>query len=408
MTTLLDRLGASEGVAQRVFTWNEMDRTRESATVQSLTATGSTTIGIETNIDISSNTLGYFIVGDVIRTPSGVLGRVEAVGSGTDFGLTGSANNQAIQVIKEGGGNWASGDIATSDVIGHAHNSFGEASDAPYGRLYLPAEEYNYLTTLRRSFSISGSEFTNRTWLGDGSAWYFTVEDIEMKEFARDRENAIFFGKRSEIGNRTETRGLLDFVLSNGVNNGYASATGVTETDLQEHIKDLVVEGSSNEMWVLCGANFMKQVQVALRDYAVAGAMNYGKLGNNVAGLDFTQYLFMGKRINFMHYVLFNDSKVVPYSDTPSASKINFDDFSIWLDFGADVNGRSNIVLKHKELDGQSRKFIHAYEVGMMNPEGANGGLVSNGKDAFTIHYLSEIGIEVRNSHRMGILRADS
>jgi hypothetical protein len=413
VTTLLDRMGASEGVAQRVFTWNVMDRTREGSSIVAANGDGTATATIETDFDYDGVDNGYFLVGDVVRFANGSLGLVTAVGDANTLGsLGGSAGKQAIQVTKEGGGNWSVGtpgdDIDEADSFGHSHTSFGEASNAPEGRLYLPTEEYNYLTTLRRSFKISGSEFTNRTYLKDNASWYFTVEDIEMKEFAKDRENAIFFGTRYSVGNRDTTRGLLEYVLNDGVKNGYSTAAGVTETDLQEHIKDLMVVGSSNEMFVLCGANFLKQVQVALKDYAIAGAINYGSLGDNTAGLDFTQYLFMGKKINFAYYELFSDSKIVPYAGDGGTSLINFDDFSIWLDFGDDVNGRSLMTLKHKELGGNSRKFIHAYEVGMMNPSGANGGMVSNGQDAFRIHYLSEIGLEVRQAQRMGILRANA
>jgi hypothetical protein len=99
---------------------------------------------------------------------------------------------------------------------------------------------------------------------------------------------------------------------------------------------------------------------------------------------------------------------MVPYVGTASATKINFSNFSLWLDLGTDQAGTKLISLKYKSHQGNSRKFIHAYEVGMMNPEGANGGMVSNGKDSFLIHYLSECGVEVRLANRLSILRATS
>lgn len=418
ITSLSDRLGASKGTDQRVFTWNIMDRTRESSLIVSAKGDGTATATLETTLDYDGvDEFGYFVIGDIIRLDNGVLGLVTAVGDANTLDtLGGTAGKQAISITKEGGGNWLVGVDSTDDIItttgnvAHGFSSFGEGSSAPEGRLFLPEEDYNYLTTLRRSFKVTGSEFTNRTYVGDESAWYFTVEDIHMKEFAKDIEHAIFFGKKYSIGNRDTTRGLLDWVLADGINNGYAGGSGLSETDLQEHIKELMVVGSSNEMFVLCGANFLKQVQVALRDYAIAGAMNYGSLGegNNAAGLDFHQYVFMGKKINFAYYELFNDSKVVPYAGTAGVDNINFDDFSIWLDFGQDTNGQSLISLRHKELNGNSRKFIHGYEVGMMNPMGANGGMVASGDDSFRIHYLAEIGLEVHQAQRMGTLRADS
>ena len=78
------------------------------------------------------------------------------------------------------------------------------------------------------------------------------------------------------------------------------------------------------------------------------------------------------------------------------------------LDMGTDDKGKKLISLKYKELGGQSRKFIHAYETGMMSPEGSNGGHVSNGEDAFRVHYLCEVGVEVRLANRMAIIKANS
>lgn len=403
MTSLLDRLGSSEGIANDTFSWNILDRTRESGTTSSVTGNTTATATFEvTEFDFTSTNLGYLVVGDVIRIETGALAKVTAVAASTIL-----SNKQKVTVVKVDGSLWTAAELADGMKFGHVFNAFAEASDAPDGRLFLPTEDYNVLTILRRSFKISGSEFTNRTYIGDGSAWYWEVEDIHMKEFARDREGLVMFGELNASGTKV-SRGILDWVTSEGVVNTYASATGVSEADLRGHIQSLLIEGSSNEMLVLCGAKFLADVNVALRDYALAGAISYGAFGNNVAGLDFQSYKFLGKTIHFAYYELFNDSAMLPYASTPSASKIDFSDFSLWLDLGNDSTGRKLISLKYKELDGYSRKFIHRYEVGMMSPAGDNGGFVSSGFDGFRIHYLSHIGIEVRLANRMGILRANS
>lgn len=404
MTSLLDKMGASEPVAQDTFSWNILDRTREGGTVSNVAGNTTATATFEiSEFDYNTSTaqLGYLVVGDVIRLESGALGRVTAV----DVSAT-LSNKQEVTVVKVEGGNWSVAELDNAMSFGHVFNAFAEGSEAPNGRLYLPVEDYNVLTILRRSFKISGSEFTNRTYIGDGSAWYWEVEDIEMKEHARDIEMAILFGKLNASGVKV-SRGILDWVTSEGVINTFASATGVAETDIQGHIKDLLIEGSSNEMLVLCGAKFLNDAQIALRDYAVNGAINYGSFGGNVAGLDFQTYKFLGKTIHFAYYELFNDSAAVPYAGTPSATKIDFSDFSLWLDMGTDSTGKKLLSLKYKELDGYSRKFIHKVEAGMMSPSGDNG-FVASGFDGFRIHYLSEIGIEVRLANRMGILRANS
>jgi len=410
MTTMLDRLGASEGIAQDVWSWSVLDRTRRAGTIDSVdSGDGTATVVLTTQYVWTADRPGYLIVGDLIRIAdgdeSGSILRVTAVDDSTA-----TPGLQEITVVKQEGGNITltvgGGATVAATIFGHVTNAFGEASDAPNGRIFLPEEEWNALQIIRRSFSISGSEFTNRTWLKDGSAWYFTIEDIHMKEFALDREIAVMWGVRQDSGVRS-TKGILDYAFDEGIENGFAAASGVQEADLRDHITDMFDEGVGNDIYVLCGSKFLADAQVALKDYAVAGALDYGVFGNNTAGLDFMSYKFMGKTIHFAHYQLFNDKEILP-AVTAAAGVVDYANFSLWLDLGTGSNGEKLISLRHKELDGQSRKFIHAYEVGMMNPAGPNGGMVANGKDAFTIHYLSEIGIEVRLPNRLGILRANS
>jgi hypothetical protein len=414
-TALLDRLGASEGVGQDTWSWNILDRTREADAVANLEATGSTTIDFETTFDWTAAQPGYLLVGDVIRLESGALGEVTAVDDAGTLVTGGTAGKQGVTVRKVGGGNWGASDIADTMVFGHSHTMFGEGSSAPEHRLYLPTEEYNALTILRRSLKITGSEFTNKTYIGDGSAWYFTLEDLEMKEFAKDREMAIMFGKleadNTATPSKKSTRGIWDYVSSNGVYNEFATATGVSEEDIQNHIKSLLIEGSSNSITVLAGADFMTDFQRAMKDYVLNGAVSYGAFGDQMVGLDVTTYKFLGKTIYLAYYELFDDDRILPYAGTPStgaSGKVNFSNTSLWLDLGTDSTGQKLISLKHKELDGVSRKFIHAYEDGLHSASGSVGGKVANGNDSFRIHYLSEIGVEVRLANRMGILRAGS
>jgi hypothetical protein len=399
MTALLDKLGADEPVAQTVFSWSTMDRTRKSSVVSSVANGTTATATITTDIvsDVANGNLGYFIVGDVIRLESGELGRVTAISESGGF--------QLIDVVRVVGGNWSTSLVLAAMVFGLVFTAFGEATNGPTGRLFLPTEDYNYTQILKASVKVSGTEFTNRTILGDGKAWYFTVEDIVRKEFARDRELVVLFGERNGTGVKT-TKGILSWVTAEGIINTYASALGVTEADLQDHIADLLPEGGSNEYLVLCGSTFLKNAQKALKDYAINGAINYGSFGKNMAGLDFKGYEFMGKKVYFAYYELFDDPKVLPYSGTPSSSKINFKDFSLWLDLGTDSAGQKLITLKYKSHGGFSRKFIQKIIAGMMSPSGTE--FAAHSGDYFEIQWLSEIAVQVRNANRMGILRANS
>ena len=410
MTTLLDKLGASEPVAQSSFSWSIMDRTRKSATYTAITNPTSVTATLKTDIAASGAELGYFQVGDVIRiAKSGALGRVSAIGIDTGF--------QTIDIVNPTGVAWANNTtsvnglptVSSGDVIGHVFNAFGEGTNGPDGRLFLPTEDYNYTQILKRAMKVTGYEMSNRTILGDGKAWYFTNEEILLKEFARDREILIMFGQRASSGGVKWSRGIFDFVNGGGVINTYASNPGVSEADLQAQIEDMLPEGGSAEYLVLCGSTFLSKVMKALKDYAIHG-QSYGPLGNNMAGLDFAGYKFAGKTVYFAYYELFDDTAVLPYVGTPSASAINFRDFSLWLDMGTDSAGQRLIKMKYKAHGGIQRKFVHKVIPGMMefDSTGAEGGFAANSFDGVEIQLLSEIGLELRLANRHGILRANS
>jgi hypothetical protein len=396
LTSLLDRLGYEEPTAQKVFSWFEQDRTRKGGEVVTLggAINGNASAVINTNIPWTAAQPGYFIVGDSIRLEAGPLVRVTATQDSGGF--------QQITVVKASGANFVTADAVIGDKFGHVASLFGEYSDAPAGRLFTPAELYNTTSIIRRSMTISGDEFTNKTRIGDGKAWYFESENQLMKELARDKENTVLLGQLG-TGAVKSTRGIIDFVTSLGVNNGFAAANGVSEEDIQDHIKDLLIQGTSNEITVLCSAQFLADFQRALRDYAVGGGTGMPKM----AGLDFQQYKFMGKTITVAYYELFDDPATLPAA-APGATQIDFSNFSLWLDMGKDENSRPLIALRYKEHGGVQRKFIHTYETGMVSPNGNSGGQVSNGKDGFTVHLLCEVGVECRLAHRHGILRATS
>jgi hypothetical protein len=399
LTSLLDRLGYEEDTAQKVFSWFEQDRTRRGGTVVELAGAinGNPTAVVNTDIIYSATAPGYFIVNDTVRFESGIVCRVTA----TQIINT---DKQQITVVKMDGSNFVTADIAANDKFGHIASAFGEYSDAPAGRLFTPEEKYNTTTIIRRSMGISGDEFTNKTRIGDGKAWYFEAENQLMKEFAKDKETTILFGQIG-TGAVKSTRGLLDFINQSGVVNGFAASAGVDEEDIQDHIKDLLIQGTSNEITVLAGAQFLADFQRAMRDYTVGGASGMQKL----AGLDFQQYKFMGKTLTIAYYELFDDPTVVPSpaNGLNSTGRADFSNFSLWLDMGKDENGTPLIVLRHKAHGGISRKWIHAIEKGLVSPSGV-GGEVANGKDGFTVHYLCEVGLQCKLAHRHGILRATS
>lgn len=395
ITSLLDKLGASRGYGQSVFSWNVMGRTRKGGAIPDAVTIVGTPATVTATTDIPfSGAQSYLIPGDYLRFANGILARVVSIADD---------DGDAQVVLEKKGGLWAAGQLPAGIRFGHISSVFPEASDAPEGRVYLPTEEYNVMQILRRTISISGTEFTNRTYLCDGKSWYFTQEEIELKEFARDRELTSLFGVLTDSGTHKTTKGIWDYAVQYGVQNNTTGTNGaIVEDDIQEQIKDLMVRGCSNEIFVLAGADAMLDIQKAMKPYYVSGGVNFGGLDTAVFGANVQSYKFMGKMIHFAYYEVFEDDAVVP---APASASFGVNDFSkttLWLDMGT-FNGQRNIELAHKELDGINRKFIHGHEKGMVSRNGV-GGEVASGKDAFSIYLLSEIATKVVRPDLLGVL----
>jgi hypothetical protein len=402
MTTLLNRLGAYKPVSNGVYSWFIQDRQRLSATlgtVAGLPATTFTTTLTDIPADASGN-LGYFIVNDLVRTESGAILRVSAVSN--------SGGVQQVTFVKVGGGSIAAADAATGEKIGHISNAFEEGSTGPNGRLFLPSESYNYTQTFRRGCKVTGSALTEKTWINDES-WYWKNEDYTFDEFAYDQELSLMFGVRAAdtaTGLRT-SQGIWDKVVTagGGQNVSFSSGVGIAESDLQQLITRLNRQAGSSNLLMLCGSEAVTDIQIALKNYFLAGAVDYGAFGGNTVGLDASTYKFGGKTLTLMHYPLFDDDRALPFVATPTTSKVNFRHVALALDLGDTENGEPLIQTMYRELGGEQRKFIHKVIPGMHGGASAdNGGIASNSFDGFEVQIEAEIGWKMLLENQSGAL----
>lgn len=403
LTVLTDRLGGYVPLKNNIKSWSKLGRTRESATVSSgvsVLPAASLTLTLDT-VATGAN-LGYFLPNDVIRTESGVLLVINSVSAAGGF--------QTIVVAKYDGSNIVTGDIANSEKIGHAFNRWAPGSTGPAGRIYLPDEEYNYTQIFRRGSKIDRGAFSNRIYLkefgvlgAEGESWMFHNEKIDIMEHMRDLENAIMFGTRSSSGGTTTTRGIWDRVVTSAEGQvvNFTAATGISESDLQTIATRLARQGGSKELLVLCGSEAMMDIQQALKQYVVNGGVSFGAFGGNTVGLDITQYKFGGFTMNFMHYPLFDDDKLLPFVSTPTATKINFRHVALFLDLGSP--GEKLLQLAYRDGDLGPAKFVHQYINGMF-AMGGSSGVASNSFDGAEYQLLSEILVEYKGANRSAVL----
>ena len=81
---------------------------------------------------------------------------------------------------------------------------------------------------------------------------------------------------------------------------------------------------------------FLSDVHVALKDYHINGGVSYGAFGSaNMVGISLNGYKFMDCTIYFVHYPTFDDAQTLPHTGAATATKINYSNFSLWLNLGS-------------------------------------------------------------------------
>jgi len=394
-TAILERIGSYEVAEQDVFSWSEMDRTRRNMGVTGGGGVAGPSAVLTTDVDAVNGSDGYAIVGDNLQTESNKVLKVIAVAATGGF--------QTITVVRADGLPLTATDVVDGENLGHLTNAHIEYSDAPKGRIYLPEEKFNVIQTIRRSCYMTGKALTNRTYFKDGVSWCYEQEEIDSQEFAKDRENAVMFGELNATGDADDQtcEGINTSVLRGGVNGQFTGA--VTEDDIQDQITALRITSPAKEYTVFCGTQYMADAHKALRDYHIGGGVDYGSFKDiNMVGISLNAYRFMDITIYFVHYPTFDDTATLPYNGVPTATKINYSNYSLWLSMST-MSGKNGIDLMYKELKGLQRKFVLKVEDGMMG----DGPKVASGKDGQTTHMLSDIAPRVRNLNHNGTHRAN-
>lgn len=399
---LLEKLGRLEEIEQETFNWAELDRTREFVTVTDnggspvTTGTPGTTVTVE--VDETSQ---YFIVGDVLETPTRKLAVVTVVA------LTGaSVGNQILTLEEIDGNNLVDADFLVGARLIHRYNINEACSTSPDGRVWQPTAKSNKLTVVRRKASVCDDEFGNIKWIGiDGEdVWHHANQHYTEREFLLDKENLIMFG---QTGTQTSTGavsgyGIFDEVYNNGVVTSFTGA--VSEDDIIDQINQLKIYGDSTEYMVLAGNNFIKDVTKSLKEYFVDGGVVYGSFAEAglAVGLNVAQYRFNDVLLTFMEYPLFTD----PNLNSGVSGGFDYTNTAIFLDMGNDPSGEPLIKMKTKRNPmGGNDYFKVDYGAGMPSLFGQEGGnAYANGEACFYIHFYSKCGIQLANLNRHGLM----
>lgn len=376
-----------------VYTWQILDRTRKSTVLTYVSGDGTATIVADTDIaQTETGSLGYFLVGDVIRNGNtGINYRVSAVADGGAV--------QRVSITKYD----ADSSIAQAEIDGHSFGHIGTAfergSSASGGtRVHLPTTASNFTTIQRRGWVIERGVLSQKTYVDDKS-WYFQQEDIEQKEFMRDYQATLLFGKSFQTRTGIQhTKGIMEYAEDSGQSVTFNAAVGVQESDWVTLTEALLPEQGSDDLIVLMGERILLQNQQALASAGYRAIPNSDKPAV-LAGLNFETYMIGGKRFHFKYFNMFSDTAIVP-SVTPSSTAKDFKNVALVLDLGNVAGAGRNIQVKHRK----GAKFIQKAIPGMASP----GMEAASAYDGLQMELLSEFTTACMLPNRLGLVYANS
>lgn len=379
---------SSDDLESDTFSWQIMDRTRKGATLTYTSGATTAAVIVATNIAASGTDLGYFLVGDEIRVAAtGMNYRVTAVSvSGGFQNLTLARYDGAV--------------IAQADVdglaAGHISTGFARGSAGSGGtRVYLPGNDYNVTNIHRRGCVIERGVLAQKTYVDDTS-WYYKQEDFEQKEFMRDFQLKLLFGKLFK-GTVNQTKGLMEYAEGSGNVVGFNQAVGVQESDWMSLVQSLIPQQGSDDLVVLMGEKIFIQNQAALADRY--RSIPHSEQPAQLSGLNFTSYEIGNKKLHFKYFDIFSDPAVVP-AVTPTATAKDFRNTALVLDMGYATAGQRNIQVKYRK----GAKFIQKFITGMASDSLE----VSNAYDGLQMELLTEFTTACLLPNRLGLVTATS
>ena len=312
--------------------------------------------------------------------------------------------------------------------LNSAYEEYSEEADIL--NYNTPFKMRNHLTTMRLSYDITGTAYSTVLAIqlkdpktGKSSyLWSDFQEWKAMREWVKRCERGLVYNKSSVKGD-----GTTDLMGTNGrpvyIGAGLLQQiapsnrrfyTELTTELLEDFLFDLSynILGSNERKFVaLTGEMGMREFDKVLK--AKANTMNLqdtvfvtGSGQNLVLGGQFVTYkMTNGIELSLKHFPLYDDTThnrtLHPISGKPAESyRFTFLDISR-------RDGEANIV----KVVRKGREFVQWYTGGAVAPGAGYGKSIStlrsNAKDGYSVHFLGEMGIMVRDPRACGELILD-
>jgi hypothetical protein len=297
LSKLIDVLDGAvlKKATNRKFNINRQPNDFPAATIQNRTA-----VGALLTLTLSDNTFSAIPVGNAVYSTSGCLAEVVAKTDGSmtircvysPLG-TGTTAFNAVDFL--------SGQLVSDrGALGNINNRV-----TPETVFTLPNEYSNYIAQYDAGAYISHEDVNNKTYIKNqyGSDFYALQKEAQALQRMMQTYYARLYSNVAAVADANKPVGAS---LINQINTMGGFSRGisgqVTEATLKSVIRDYVSNGgfTGEEIVVLCGSQYLGDIQEALATYVVTSGQNNILGGQEVEGINIYNYGFEGLRLKFI------------------------------------------------------------------------------------------------------------
>ena len=428
VTGLMDMLGQKKAVNALEFHHYEKDRlhgvTRVNSAISSASAAGSAEIAftVNTGYNVSYSGQSPYPTGDTFTafsTPSkndiievkGVQFLVTAV-NGSAYSAVAANSSAALPAI------------ATSDDIIILGSANPEASTAPESRSSRLLSYTNYLQTLRRSHKVTGFEKGVKTWIEatgkDGQKGYFWyLEGIadEYHRFLNEREAILLAGQKitnlaglagvgtnstGDANSIVTTNGMIPQISAEGTVENYTGGSFAL-ADIENMVKNLQKYRGARENHLFVGHNLKLELDRLFKTEFPQGAIQFkafNGISNQEVRYSFDGFEYGGFKFATKVLDIFSDPSFLGY-----AGGI-YQDLGIVAPMGNTVTYNSANASTGVTVPTMEIKYLDSDDGSRYMKEwitGLGAGVATSDEDAYSVHFLSQVGLELYGLNRYGL-----
>jgi hypothetical protein len=317
--------------------------------------------------------------------------------------------------------------ISTSDDIIILGTAMPEASTAPQSRNSTQLSYSNNLQIHRRTHKVTGTEMGIKTWVNykgkDGQSkpfWYVEGIADEYLRTLNEREAILLAGQQitnkaalASVGSTSigdfdsvsTTQGLIPQISANGNVEAYTSGA-FGWSDIDNMVTNLQKYRGASENWLFCG----HPLSLDISDFMLNGLS--AATGGQATPFISLNTMSQGLNLDFDWFTRGKFRFAVKVVD--AFSDPNF------LGYAGGIYGKLGIVVPmgntvtYNSMNATTSVTVPTLRVNYLQNDdggryirewvtGYGGGAMSNGTDAFEVHWLSQVGLEAFALNRFGI-----